>query len=808
MKKIPSPENPSQETSRVISVRKRDGALQRFELSKIEAAISLAFQDVDRTPDDNLKDILSQVHQHVVNFVSANPEAQDVIGIESLQDIIEVCLMRHGRPDVAKAYITWRFERAQHRKGRQAPDIRAIADYIHPSKYAMFIPELHRRETYVETVNRREAMDLRRWPELADTIKAAFDAVRERKIAPSMRSLQFGGLAIELINNRLFNCCATHINRPRAFSEVMYNLLAGCGVGYSVQFHHVSQLPALGRPNDDDVIHHVISDDVYGWAAAVDALVNSYFRGGPYVEFAYHLIRKRGQPLRTSGGIAPGHLPLKRALDNVRNVLQDAVGRKLRPIECHHILCYLAEAVVSGGIRRSAMISLFSPDDGEMMSCKTKQGGFDPMNNRNMHLCMSNNSVVVVRGEVTREKFARIFAQTREFGEPGFVFVTDRDYVFNPCAEIGLNCQLRITAETKRLIKNWEKKTGLRAMVDSEGQPVNINPANDDQTGLRVPKIGEVFTGFGFCNLTTINGSTVSSAADFHERCRHASVIGTLQAAYTNFKYLPWVSSVIADREALLGVSITGIMCQPQVLLDPTTLDRGAEIVLDTNAYIADKIGIRTAARATTVKPEGTASLALSYNAACSPGIHGFWSRRFFRRINAGKNEPVAKWFAKHNPHMVEVKPDGDLSLVFPVEIASTAVTTEELNGVRFLEAVRLVHRHWVLPGTGREESSPGLTHNVSNTCPIVGQQSWTDAENYLWDHKDEFACVSFLDYDADTKYPYAPYEKVANEADEKLWNRLIEGYKTVDYTQLIEQRDGTDRMAEAACVGGQCSIV
>lgn len=412
------------------TVRKRDGHVVAFDRFKIWSAVSGAWSEVhpDAQPDDPR---IQAVVDAVVDEVLGEPE----VTVEDLQDLVERTLMALGFADVARAYIVYRQRHADARD--REPDPRAISDYIHASKYARHDEALGRRELYAETVQRVEAMHLRRFahvPGMEELIRGAFDIVREQRVLPSMRSMQFGGAAIEAINPRIYNCSSTLVDRPRVFSEALYLLLCGCGVGYSVQFEHVEQLPEFARVDQKLVAHHVVADTIEGWSEALWALARSFMvpesdEYGRYVEFSYHLVRDAGAPLKTSGGRAPGHLQLKESLERIRAILLGAQGRQLRPIECHRVMCWLASAVLSGGIRRSAMICLFSPDDGELMSCKADEGWYQ----REPYLAYANNSAVLVRGEATERQFRRVISQTRRYGDPGAIFVNHAHHVFNPC---------------------------------------------------------------------------------------------------------------------------------------------------------------------------------------------------------------------------------------------------------------------------------------------------------------------------------------------------------------------------------------
>lgn len=406
---------------RARSVRKRDGStVQDFDPRKIERAVLGAWKAVDKDVDTAALSVI------VGSAVMTLPPG--TVDVETIQDAVEVALMRHNYYSIAKAYILYRQKRAEERLARdRKPDPKAISDYIHAGKYARYQSVLGRREVYPETVDRNEGMHLRKFPHLEEEIRRAYGLVREQRLLPSMRSMQFAGEAIEVNHNRMYNCCATLVDRLEVFNEALFLLLSGSGVGYSVQFEHVDKLPALMRIDEHKIRHHVVGDNIEGWADALKALVHSYTTG-EYVEFAYNRVRAAGAVLRVSGGKAPGHVPLKLSLERIRAVLDGAQGRKLRPIECHRIICHAADAVLSGGIRRSAMIALFSLDDSEMMNCKTGDWF-----SREPWLANANNSVVLDRKNASQRQFKRIFQMTRQWGEPGFYFTDDIDYVTNPC---------------------------------------------------------------------------------------------------------------------------------------------------------------------------------------------------------------------------------------------------------------------------------------------------------------------------------------------------------------------------------------
>lgn len=734
------------------TVRKRDGeTLQPFDVGKIENAVRKAWIDAKGEVDE-------ETLRQVVTFVAATLST-DTADVEQIQDTVEIALMRAKKYQVAKAFILYRQKRTEARAARRSPDPAAVSDYIHASKYARHVPELWRREVYTETVSRGEAMHLRRFahlPDLTPMITRAYDAVRRKEVLPSMRSMQFGGIAIEACHNRIYNCSATLIDRPRAFAEAMFLLLAGCGVGYSVQFEHVEKLPPLADVDPKKVIHHVIEDTIEGWANALDALVAGFI-GGYHVEFAYHLIRKAGAPLKTSGGRAPGHSKLKLALERVREVLEGAQGRQLRPIECHRILCHAADAVLSGGIRRSAMICLFSLEDSELMNIKSVRG----WHKKEPWLQNANNSVVLKRDEVKKKQFKRIFSMTKNYGEPGVLFVSDYNHVTNPCAEIGLD-------------------------------PVLVHAD------------GSTSTGWAMCNLCEINASKLKTREDFVEAAWAATLIGTLQATYTDMPYLGKTTEAIVRRDALLGIGMTGMQDSPAIACDPGLQREVAGMIVKWNAEWAQLLGINAAARTTCVKPSGTTSLELGN---VGSGIHPHHARRYIRRVTADELEVVFQAFRAVNPHMCVRRPDGKWMLEFPVEAPEGATLKEDLTAEQFMDVVRSTQQNWVVPGMTRPSAVPGLSHNVSNTI-TVRPDEWALVADYLWQHRDSFTGVSLLPDDGDTIYAFAPFEAVRTEAQERRWNELITHYKPVDYLNVLEAEDGTNLTGEAACAGGACTII
>ena len=680
-----------------------------------------------------------------------------------------------------------------------------LQDFIAISRYARYSPEKRRRETWAEAVRRVRAMHLTHYPERSLTdaklaayaagevtpadltalegfggaglhraIREAFDAVSRREVLPSMRSLQFGGEAILSKHARIYNCAFTYIDRLAAFGEALYLLLCGCGVGFSVQRQHISKLPALAPRNEQlTPITFIVPDTIEGWAQALNALMEGAVVGRPML-FDYSLIRREGAPLRTSGGRAPGPAPLFHSLTRIEHIVKAAAGRRLRSIEAYDILMWAAKAVLAGGVRRSATICLFSADDAEMAAAKTGNW-FEQHPQRTA----SNNSAVIPRATATREQFTALFEQQKQFGEPGFYFVADEEYGANPCVEIGLHPRLTVDAAIAARLRELGYTGALR--------------------------LGDELTGVQFCNLTTISAAAAETPEAFFRLCVHAALIGTLQAGYTNFSYLSPVSRVITEREALLGVSLCGVLDRPSVLLDATVLRRGAALVKAVNAIVAHALGIAPAARTTCVKPEGTASLLLG----TSSGLHPHHAPRYFRRVQANIHDPIYRHFRRRNPHMVEPSvydPNGRTEVItFPVEGPDFGIYRDDLSAVKHLEYIRLVQENWVQAGRRHERHSPGLHHNVSCTISVRDDE-WTEVAEYIWQHRATFTGVALLCDTGDKIYAQAPRERVVTAEDIRKWNTLA--YQSVDYTELEESEDITELKQTVACAGGACEIV
>ena len=614
-----------------------------------------------------------------------------------------------------------------------------LSDITVHMKYAKYLPNKERRETWKELVTRNRAMHIKQYKHLGDDFKkeihAAYKLVYDKKVLPSMRSLQFGGKPIELSPNRIYNCAYLPIDHPASFSETMFLLLGGTGVGYSVQKHHVAELPEIRKPDYNDTTRFLIGDSIEGWADAIKVLMGSFFKGGKRIVFDYGDIRAKGARLVTSGGKAPGPDPLRLCIANIESILYNKQdGDKLTTLEVHDIICHIADSVLAGGIRRAALISLFSASDDEMVSCKSGDWWeTNPQRGR------ANNSVVLLRHRVDEETFGDLWERVEASGagEPGFYFSNDKDWGTNPCCEIAL-------------------------------RP------------------------YQFCNLCEVNVSDVKDQADYEKRVKAATFIGTLQAGYTDFHYLRNIWKKTTERDALIGVSMTGIGSASVLQLD---MKAAANIVKKENARVAKILGIRQAARTTTVKPAGTTSLTLG----TSSGIHAWHNDYYIRRIRVGKNESIYNYLAINHPELIEdefFRPHDTAVIGVPQNAPSGSILRTE-SPLQTLERVKRVAQEWVSPGHRRGDN----THNVSCTISIRDHE-WNSVGKWMWENREYYNGISVLPYAGGT-YKQAPFE----DCSEDEYNRLYDPLQGVDLTKIIETDDETDLSGELACAGGACEI-
>jgi len=725
-----------------------------------------------------------------------------------------------------------------------------LQNYTFVSKYARWIEKENRRETWKEAVDRVKTMMHTQYDEknISEEIDWAYELMFKKKVLGSQRALQFGGEPILKRHAKIYNCTSSYCDRLRFFQECFWLLLCGSGTGFSVQKHHVAKLPSLSKePKSKKGVKYKIEDSIEGWANALGVLLSSYFvrpsdpefkeYKDQHIVFDYSNIREKGSSLSSGVGKAPGFEPLQNGLEKVRELLEACLERKqkkLRPIDAYDIIMHSSDAVLSGGVRRSASLALFSADDEEMAKAKTGNWYVD-----NPQRARSNNSALLLKDDTTYEQFAELMESVKEFGEPGFIWSDSTEMTFNPCVEVGM----------------W---------------PV------DEKTGK---------SGWQGCNLSTINCSSVVDEEDFYERCKAAAVIGTLQAGFTGLDYLGDTSKAIFDREALLGVSLTGIMEKHELVLTEKVLKKGAKIAVDTNKELAKKININQAARVTCLKPEGTSSSMLG----TSSGIHPHHAKRYIRHVQANILEPPYQYFKSYNPQACEKSSwsanDTDEVVKFPIEVPDGSKLKNQLPAVEMLGVVKDAQKNWVHSGKNRSLCTQDfLSHNVSNTVTVQPEE-WEDVTKFIYNNRKFFAGISLIPQSGDKDYPQAPFTTVytsreivkeygdaalwcsglielglnafennlwaacdyitlkqegeKDSEDKKLfalkmhrfankyfdgdlkrvtycmkdvynWKRykdLYESFTKVDYTQLLETEDNTVGIEEISCAGGACLI-
>ena len=617
-------------------------------------------------------------------------------------------------------------------------DKQILSDITVYTKYAKYLPDKERRETWDELVTRNMEMHTTKFPKMKESIEQVYrNFVFNKKVLPSMRSLQFGGKAIDLNNARIYNCAFLPIDSIHSFSETMFLLLGGTGVGYSVQQHQIEKLPEIRKPNYDRKKRYVVQDSIIGWADAVKTLFKSYTGAmTSHIEFDLSDIRQKGALLVTAGGKAPGPEPLRLALVKIEAILREKTDRsKLTDIECHDIQCHIADAVLAGGIRRAAMISLFDLDSTAMLNCKAGEWW-----ENNPQRGRANNSVVLLRHKIDKKTFDKVWERIEASGsgEPGIYLTNDKDWGTNPCCEIAL-------------------------------RP------------------------YQFCNLTEINMADIESQEDFNARSSAASFLGTLQASYSDFHYLRDIWRKNTEKDALLGVSMTGIASESNLKLN---YEEAAQVVNDTNNVISAALGINKAARTTAVKPAGTTSLVLG----TSSGIHAWHNDYYIRRMRLGKNEAIYSYLAINHPELIEdeyFNPTSQAVISVPQKAPNGAITRHE-STLDLLERVKLISKDWVKNGHAKGNN----THNVSCTVSVRDDE-WKNIGEWMWANKEYYNGLSVLPYHGGT-YKQTPFEDCTKEVYEEMMSTL----KNVDLSKVIEVQDNTNFADSAACGGGNCEIV
>ena len=539
------------------------------------------------------------------------------------------------------------------------------------SKYARYVPSIKRRETWDEIVDRYQTMLVKKYPLLKDSIERNSTFIREKKVLPSMRCLQFAGLAAEVNNARTYNCAFCPIDSIYSFSEIMFLLLGGTGCGYSVQRHHVDMLPPVYKANKKKRIW-LVEDSIMGWSDAIKVLMKCYLNGGFKPVFDYRAIRPKGAKLVTAGGKAPGPEPLKICIAHIEAILERKNdGEKLTPLECHDIICHIANSVLAGGIRRSACLSLFSIDDEEMMTCK--YGNWYETNEQRGRC---NNSVVLERGKVTEEQFFNIWKRIEASGsgEPGIYWTNNREVGCNPCCEISL-------------------------------RP------------------------YSFCNLCEVNVSDVEDQYELDERVSVASFFGTLQAGVTDFHYLRPIWKTTTDEDALLGISLTGIASGKVLSLDLSSAASEAKII---NADIADIIGINKASRLCCIKPAGTTSNVLGTSSGIHAWHSKYYLRTM--RFNKNEDIALYL-MCNHPEICEDdvLRPNDTICVRVPVKAPEGAILRDE-PVIDLLERIKKFYREWIIVGHIKGDNTHNISATISikeDEWQMVGQWLWMNKDYY-----------------------------------------------------------------------------
>ena len=624
-------------------------------------------------------------------------------------------------------------------------------DYIHISRYARYRDELGRRETWSETVDRYIAY----FKDYTKSRKVPWDELREAilnlEVMPSMRALMTAGKALEKDQVAGYNCSYLVIDNPKAFDEIMYVLMCGTGVGFSVESRYVNKLPEIPDEFYETETTIVFRDSKLGWATGYREFVSLLY-SGKIAKYDVSRIRPAGERLKTFGGRASGPAPLIDLMEFTKNVFLKAKGRKLTTLECHDIVCKIADIVVCGGVRRSALISLSDLQDDHLRNAKSGQWWLaDPQR------ALSNNSAVYEHkpdmDTFMKEWFSLVRSRSGERG------------IFSRAAS------QRVAAKYERRDPDWDYGT---------------NPCSEI-----------ILRPYQFCNLSEVVVRAYDTEDTLLRKVRLATILGTLQATQTKFRYLSKKWQNNTEEEALLGVSLTGIMDNEllsaqnwDVAVDkgylPRLLDKLREECVATNKEFAKALGINPSAAITCVKPSGTVSQLVD----SASGIHPRYAHHYIRRVRSDKKDPLAQFMVSHG---YEAADDfyGKENYVFsfPVETPEHAVTVKDVTAIQQLRLWQIYQDHWC-------EHKPSIT-------VYVDDHEWMEVGAWVYRHIDDLSGVSFLPKDNGT-YRQAPYEEITKEQYEKL---AATQNLNIDWTEFHEETDNTENMKTLACTAGACEI-
>lgn len=612
-----------------------------------------------------------------------------------------------------------------------------LSDLKFVTDYSKWRPEFNRYESWEESceavVNTHRVKYASKLDILKEYINEAEQSYKDKLVFASQRNLQFRGEQIFKHNTRLYNCAAVYMDKTQVFSQVSYLSLSGCGVGISMLRKWVGKLPTLTPRKKEKIKNFIIPDSIEGWSDAFGILVssfcskNSHFKEyeGSIVRFDYSQIRPKGAMI--AGGFkAPGPAPLKQAIERIESLLENEIKygeTKFRSIICYDTLMHIADAILSAGVRRSALSIIIDPQDLELLNAKT--GNWRDTNKQRER---SNNSVGLIRGSFSEEYFTSLVKKNNGMSDIGFIFLNNEYEVMNPCAEISFTPILDLKRE---------------------------------------------ITGVSLCNLSEINGKACKTKEKFLKACKSAAIFGTLQAGYTDFSYLGSITEEIVRKEALIGVSITGWMNTPDIFNEEWLQD-GINLIELTNRQLAEILEINPAARLTTVKPSGNISVLIG----CSSGIHPEHSKRYFRIMQLNKESDTAKWLIENNPDIIEESVwsanNTDYVVYSPVENELGTIYKDVMRNLMHLEKIKFVQENWVMKGQISERCiMPKTQNNVSCTVII---DDYDEVAKYVFDNQNVFTAVSFLSEFGDKDYPQAPFTSVLNSEEllEKYGDAVI----------------------------------
>lgn len=733
-----------------ITIIKRDGRVVEFEIGKIERAIKLCFEDLSREPSTSV----SELAKRVVNIIGAKYAKPTV---EQVQDTVELVLQAAGEFAAAKHYILYRAEHAKLREERPIPtevaEAFATSDqyFQNPiqkfqffNHYARFNWDLGRRETWKETVDR--AVDY--LAELADgrldaeTFARIRRTVLEMKAAPSMRLLAMAGAAARRNNIAIYNCSYLPVDSVDSFVEALLISMNGCGVGFSVEGKYVENLPRVKRQTGAEAKTHLIEDTTEGWGEAIRLGLSTWFEGGD-IKLDYSALRPAGAILRVKGGRSSGPEPLRQTMEFARARILSRQGSFLRPLDAHDVMCQVGSAAVSGGMRRTAMISLFDFDDMEMRLCKS--GDFERENSQRWN---ANNSAV--------------------------------------WPESGLT-QLEITKQMLQMVESGRGEPG----IFNRQAAINLSPARRKPADFGCNPCGEInLRPYEFCNLSIAIARAGDTYESLKDKVEVATIIGSIQSLATNFPGLRPMWKENCEEERLLGVDITGQL-DSKAAQDPSVQNRLRQVAIETNRSIAEKLSINQAAAVTCVKPSGNSAQLFN----CSSGLHARWSPYYVRNIRVSTHSPIYKVLKDAGVPMDSENgqtPETAITWVihFPVKSPDGAITRTQRSAVGQCEYWLQNKIHWT-----EHNPSVTITYHPDEVLDLV---------KWVWEHRDLIGGMSFLP-SFDAAYAQMPYQEIEKEEYEKLVTVFpeIDFSKLYRY----EEEDYTKAAQELACVSGACEV-